>query len=200
MKKWLKVPIYLIKWKRLTYSKREIDYDYLKTELYSIIDGIEDGARRTTEIVSGLRNFSRLDESELKSVDINEGVESTLILVKSKLNGIQINKSLDTIPECECNAGKINQLIMNLIDNAIYAIEKKEISNQDGCIHVSTKSNDEFIILSIKDSGTGMPEEVKEKLFEPFFTTKDVGEGTGLGLSIVRSIVESHNGQHKSRL
>ena len=183
------------KLKEVEQLKKELDYDYLKTEIYSIMNGIEDGANRTTEIVKGLRNFSRLDESELKIVNINEGVESTLVLIKNKLNGIQIKKNLGPIPDCECNAGKINQLIMNLLDNSIYAIEKKEIRNQDGEINVLTTSDDTYVILHIKDNGIGIKDEIKEKLFEPFFTTKDVGEGTGLGLSIVHSIVDSHNGK-----
>jgi signal transduction histidine kinase len=183
------------KLKEIEELKKELDFDYLKTELSTIIDGIEDGAKRTTEIVSGLRNFSRLDEGELKKVNINEGVESTLILIKNKLNGIKIDKSLGNIPSIDCNPGKLNQMTMNLIDNAIYAINKKDIENQNGLINVITECNDNSIILTIRDNGIGIPEAIKDNLFEPFFTTKDVGDGTGLGLSIVRSIVDSHNGK-----
>ncbi|MBL4594586.1 MAG: HAMP domain-containing histidine kinase, partial [Flavobacteriales bacterium] len=183
------------KLKEIEALKKELDFDYLKTELSTIIDGIEDGAKRTTEIVSGLRNFARLDEDELKNANINEGIESTLILIKSKLNGINIKKSLENIPIIECNPGKINQMIMNLIDNAIYAIDKKNTENKDGFIEVITESKDSFIILKIKDNGVGIDDNIKDKLFDPFFTTKDVGEGTGLGLSIVRSIVDNHEGK-----
>lgn len=174
--------------------KKELDFDYLKTELTTIIDGIEDGAKRTTEIVSGLRNFSRLDEAEYKMVNINDGIEATLVLIKNKLNGIKIEKSLGDIPSTECNPGKINQMIMNLIDNSIYAIHKKD-GNINGLINIKTESNKEAIIITVKDNGIGIPEDIKDKLFDPFFTTKDVGEGTGLGLSIVRSIVDIHNGK-----
>ncbi len=174
--------------------KEELDYDYLKTELTSIVDGIEDGAKRTTEIVSGLRNFSRLDEGELKEANINEGVESTLILIKNKLNGIKVKKELGEIPTTECYPGKLNQLLMNLIDNSIDAIHSKETDNKEGIINISTTANNEYLFITIKDNGIGFNNEIKEKLFEPFFTTKKVGKGTGLGLSIVYSIIEAHNG------
>ncbi|MBL4669235.1 MAG: HAMP domain-containing histidine kinase, partial [Flavobacteriales bacterium] len=95
----------------------------------------------------------------------------------------------------ECNPGKINQMVMNLIDNAIYAIDKSENKNKDGLITVTTESNEDLITLTIKDNGIGIPDNIKDKLFDPFFTTKDVGEGTGLGLSIVRSIVDNHKGK-----
>ena len=182
--------------KEIKTLKEQLDYDYLNEELVTIIDGIEDGAKRTAEIVSGLRNFSRLDEGELKSVNINEGIESTLILIKSKLNGIKISKQLATaLPSLECNPGKINQLIMNLIYNAIYATKKRYTNNKDGIITITTNYDNDEIVLSIKDNGIGIADDIKAKLFEPFFTTKDVGEGTGLGLSIVRGIVDNHHGQ-----
>ncbi len=174
--------------------KKELDYDYLKEELNIIINGIEDGAKRTTEIVSGLRNFSRLDESEFKVCNINEGIESTLVLIKNKINGIKVELNLADIAECECNPGKINQLIMNLIDNSIYAINKKHDNVADGLIKISTVKNEEYINIAIEDNGIGISDENLSKLYDPFFTTKDVGEGTGLGLSIVKGIVESHEG------
>ncbi|NQX99326.1 MAG: HAMP domain-containing histidine kinase [Flavobacteriales bacterium] len=183
------------KLKEIETLKKELDFEYLKTELSIIIDGIEDGAKRTTEIVSGLRNFARLDEGELKNANINEGIESTLILIKNKLKEIKIKKSLNKIPNIDCNPGKINQMVMNLIDNAIYAIDKSENENKDGLIIVTTESNKGLIKLTIKDNGVGIADKIKDKLFDPFFTTKDVGEGTGLGLSIVRSIVDNHGGK-----
>ena len=175
--------------------KKELDYEYLKEELDTIVDGIEEGALRTAEIVSGLRTFSRLDEGALKDVNINEGLESTLVLVNSKLNGVKINKSLGNLPDVECNPGKINQLFMNLIDNAIFAVQKKDINNEEGYVSIITDQlpGDKISVI-IEDNGIGIPDEIKGKLFEPFFTTKAVGEGTGLGLSIVRSIIDEHAG------
>ncbi|MFK5883966.1 MAG: ATP-binding protein, partial [Candidatus Izemoplasma sp.] len=137
------------------------------------------------------------NEGDLKQADINEGIESTLILIKNKLDGIKIKKTLEKLPPTECNPGKINQMIMNLIDNAIYAIHKKDMNNSDGVIDIFTTTDNGFVSITIKDNGIGIPEKIKNKLFEPFFTTKDVGDGTGLGLSIVRSIIDSHNGEIK---
>jgi len=185
------------KLKEIENLKQELDFEYLQIELGTIIDGIEDGAKRTAEIVSGLRSFSRLDEGDLKEVNINDGIQATLLLIKSKLNGIRIEKSLGSIPDVECNSGKINQLVMNLIDNSIYAINKNNIENKDGVIGVRTEQRDSSVRIIIEDNGIGIPENIKDKLFDPFFTTKDVGEGTGLGLSIVRSIIDSHKGKVK---
>lgn len=175
--------------------KKDLDYEYLQTELSTIINSIEDGAKRTTEIVSGLRNFSRLDEGELKEADINEGIHSTLILIKNKLNGITIKKNLSSIPKIECYPGKLNQLFMNVIDNSISAIHSKEMDNSKGIINISTSSDSEFVYIKISDNGIGIKKEIKNKIFDPFFTMKDVGEGTGLGLSISYGIVEAHKGE-----
>jgi two-component system NtrC family sensor kinase len=150
--------------------KQEIDIDYLYSEIDTLISGIEDGANRTAEIVRGLRTFSRLDESDLKFVDIHEGINSTLVLLRTNIpDYVTVKKVYGELPKIECLAGKMNQVFLNIINNALKAIEMK--------------------------AGIGMSEKVKEKIFEPFFTTKDVGEGTGLGLSIVFSIIEKHQGK-----
>lgn len=173
--------------------KQELDYSYLKTELASIVNGIEDGARRTTEIVRGLRNFSRLDEDELKYTDINSGIESSLILIKNKLGEIQLETKLCDKAEIQCNPGKINQVIMNLIDNAIEAVKDRYgKQGTDGRILIQTKSLKDEVELTISDNGCGIPEEIRSKIFDPFYTTRDVGQGTGLGLSIVRGILDNH--------
>ncbi|MDB4534093.1 sensor histidine kinase [Vicingaceae bacterium] len=181
------------KLKEIEELKEELDFEYLKTELSQIIDGIEDGANRTAEIVSGLKNFSRLEEDGFKIADINSGINSSLLLVKGRLNKIKTNIELDVLPEIECNPGKINQLIINLLDNAIYAINKKNIDGKGGLIKVKTSSDEESITISISDNGIGIPEKDLSQLYDPFFTTKDVGEGTGLGLSIVKGIIDRHN-------
>jgi len=175
--------------------KERLDYDIIKTELETIVNGIEDGAKRTAEIVSGLRNFSRLDEGELKSANINEGINSTLILIKNKLNGISIVKNLGDLPNIECYPGKLNQLFLNLVDNAIGAIISKEMNTSEGEIGIKTWADREFLYIEVSDNGIGIKKEIKDKIFEPFFTSKEVGSGTGLGLSIAYSIVESHNGE-----
>lgn len=176
--------------------KDEIDLDYVKEEIDLLLKGIGEGASRTAEIVKGLRNFSRMDENDLKKANIHEGIDSTLVLLNHKLSSIGIVKNYGDIPEIECYAGKLNQVFMNIINNAIHAIEASK-KNEQGKITITTSASDKNITISIKDTGTGMPENLREKIFEPFFTTKDVGEGTGLGLSIAYTIIKNHKGDIK---
>lgn len=172
--------------------KKQIDLEYVKHEIGTLLSGIEDGAKRTTEIVSGLKNFSRLDESDLKMANINEGIESTLILLKSAIpKQVEVITHLGEIPIIECLPGKLNQVFMNLLSNAIYAMQKNTLLKNHK-LTISTYFTGEKVCVCISDTGVGMSPEVKAKIFEPFFTTKDVGEGTGLGMSIVFKIVESH--------
>jgi signal transduction histidine kinase len=175
--------------------KQEIDIDYIHDEISSLIQGIEDGASRTSEIVRGLRNFSRLDESDIKSVDIHEGLDSTLVLLRNNIPpNVKVIKAYGSLPKIECYAGKINQVFMNILTNAFNAI-KTVHSTREETVTITTWQENGQALISIKDTGPGMTEKVKEKIFDPFFTTKDVGEGTGLGLSIVFNIVEKHNGR-----
>lgn len=178
--------------------KSEIDFDYLKEEIEQLLHGIGEGASRTSEIVKGLRIFSRLDEDDLKKADINEGLESTLIITNNLLNNkIKIKKEYGNIPLIECYPGKLNQVFLNMISNAIYAIKKRFDDVDGGLLTISTSSDvaSNQIIIKIADNGTGMDELTRKRLFEPFFTTKDVGEGTGLGLSIAYNTINKHNGQ-----
>ena len=175
--------------------KSEIDYDYLKEEIDQLLSGIGEGASRTAEIVKGLRIFSRLDEDTLKKADINEGMESTLVITNNLLNNlIKVNRVYGNIPLIECYPGKLNQVFLNMISNAVYAIKKRFGENDGGELTIATSSDDSFIYVKIKDNGTAMDENTKKRLFEPFFTTKDVGEGTGLGLSIAYNTINKHNG------
>jgi two-component system NtrC family sensor kinase len=175
--------------------KRQIDIDFIKTEINSLLSGIGEGAKRTAEIIRSLKNFSRLDESDTKPVDLNEGLESTLVLLRSTLPGyISIVKDLTPIPLVECLPGKINQVFMNLITNAIQAIKMKADPQHEEYIYITSQEENDQVKISIKDTGPGMTDEVRQRIFEPFFTTKEVGEGTGLGLSIVFSIIEKHKG------
>lgn len=169
--------------------KEELDYDFLKGEINDLIRGIKEGAHRTSEIVKSLRSFSRLDENDLKQANINHGIESTLLILRNKLkNRIEVIKEFDDLPEIFCFPGKLNQVFMNILTNAAQAIIG------EGKIYVKTKYKDGNIVIEIKDTGVGMPEDVRKKVFDPFFTTKDVGDGTGLGLSISFGIIETHNG------
>jgi len=177
--------------------KEELDYDYLKEEVESLVQGITDGANRTSEIVKGLRTFSRLDEDVIKLADIHEGLNSTMVLLRSKTkDGINVEKQYDAEKsEIECLPGKLNQVFMNMINNAIYAVNHK--TYQDGekpTVTLRTSGNEESINIVIADNGIGMTEETKKKMFDPFYTTKEVGEGTGLGMSIVYKIIEKHRG------
>ncbi|PWV53314.1 7TM diverse intracellular signaling domain-containing protein [Chitinophaga sp. S165] len=175
--------------------KQEIDIDYIHDEISSLIKGIEDGASRTSEIVRGLRTFSRLDESDLKSVDMHEGIDSTLVLLKNSIPpNVKVVRDYGSLPKIECYAGKMNQVFMNILTNAFNAI-KMNNKDREELVTITTREENGLALISIKDTGPGMTEKVKEKIFDPFFTTKDVGEGTGLGLSIVFSIIEKHNGR-----
>lgn len=185
--------------------KIDYDFDYLKEEIDTLVSGISDGAIRTQEIVQGLKTFSRLDEDDVKLIDITEGLDSTLVILRSKTKDqVKIERKYDEeIPMIECFPGKLNQVFMNILNNALYAVEKKVYTEDEKPLIniITTKSNSE-VNIHILDNGIGMDENTKKKLFEPFFTTKDVGEGTGLGMSIVFKIIEKHKGkiQLKSEL
>lgn len=168
----------------------QIDIQFLITEVNNLLNGIEEGASRTSEIVKGLRNFSRLDQNVIKKADLNEGIESTLALLHSTYRDrIEIVKDYAKIPEADCFPGQMNQVFMNLLSNAIQAI------NGEGKIFITTSATENSVRISIKDTGNGMTEEVRTKIFDPFFTTKEVGKGTGLGLSISYGIIEKHKGK-----
>ncbi|SEJ15004.1 hypothetical protein SAMN05216327_106346 [Dyadobacter sp. SG02] len=176
--------------------KEELDLDYLKAELGTLLKGMEDGAHRTVEIVKGLKIFSRVDETDLNLVNINEGIESTLIILNYQMGStITLIKELGNIPSIECYAGKLNQVFMNILTNSIYALQKEKHEGKTPTIWVKSWLKDpETVAISIRDNGPGMTPEVRAKIFEPFFTTKQVGDGTGLGLSIVFKIIEVHSG------
>jgi signal transduction histidine kinase len=175
--------------------KQELDYEFLKTELNTIINGIDNGAKRTAEIVKGLKNFSRLDENDLMIANINEGIESTIAILKNTSFEIDILLNLNPLPEIECFPGKLNQVFLNVINNAIQAAKENTTRIGKGKVEITTLSESNVIKILISDNGIGMTDEIKAKVFEPFFTTKKVGDGTGLGLSIVYRIIENHNGK-----
>jgi two-component system, NtrC family, sensor kinase len=185
--------------KKIHAFKEELDYDYLKIEINHLLSGIYEGSSRTAEIVKGLRIFSRVDENDLKRADINEGLDSTLIIVNNQLNGtLKINKEYtNPLPLIECYPGKLNQVFLNIISNAMHAVRLKHGESGNGIITIRTKAFEDNITVEIMDNGVGMDENTKHKIYEPFFTTKDVGEGTGLGMSIVYNTIKKHNGTIK---
>ncbi|QMT59852.1 MASE1 domain-containing protein [Legionella sp. PC997] len=173
----------------ITKYSKEIDLALTLQETHNLLDGIEEGARRTASIVKDLRTFSRLDEGDLKKTNIHENIDSTLTLLHNQFRDrIIINKNYGDIPEIECFPGKINQVFMNILTNAAHAIPEQ------GEITITTSKKKNHILISIRDTGVGMTKETMAKIFEPFFTTKPVGKGTGLGLSISYSIIHEHHG------
>lgn len=175
----------------------KLDVEYLKKEIQQLLNGIEDGSKRTAEIVKGLRVFSRMDRSELISADINECLNSTLVVMKNMTKAeVTLNVELgENIPKTFCYPGKLSQVFMNLVTNAVQATRLPNRQPIDRIINVRSFCNDNKICVEIHDNGEGIPTEIQDKIFEPFFTTKDVGEGTGLGLGIVAGIIGEHNGQ-----
>jgi signal transduction histidine kinase len=185
-----------------------IELDYIAEDMPNLLLSMQVGMDRISQIVSSLRTFSRTDEAEIKPVDIHEGIESTLMILKLRLKAtqthpeIQVIKDYGNLPKVECYAGQLNQVFMNLLANAIDAIEEsnrgktyEEISQNPNIIKIQTQAVDDWAVIQITDNGSGIPEAVRRKLFDPFFTTKPVGKGTGLGLSISHQIVvERHQG------
>jgi two-component system NtrC family sensor kinase len=158
-------------------------------KLRTKVNDAQSGAARVKELVSRLRTFSRLDEGALKTIDIRDSIESVLLFLRHRMDGrIELERNYGDARMLTCFAGELNQVLMNLIANAIEAIEGL------GRITLSTaQKNDEFVI-SVRDSGKGIPEEIRNRIFEPFFTTKPVGTGTGLGLAISYGIMQAHHG------
>lgn len=175
----------------LTKKKDEIDFNYIVEDMPRLIQSCEDGARRTRDIVLGLRNFSRLEEASIKEVDIHEGLDNTLSLISGEIkNRIEVRKDYGKLPKINCYPSQLNQVFMNILSNAAQAIEDK------GEIFIKTSKKDaQTIQISIRDTGKGMSKATTEKIFDPFFTTKTLGKGTGLGLSISYGIVEKHGGE-----
>ncbi|WP_375562931.1 two-component regulator propeller domain-containing protein [Bernardetia sp. OM2101] len=193
--------------------KNQIEFKELKEDLYQLVKDIRYGAHRTSEIVKGLRTFSRLDEVELRWADLHENLVATLVILRPQYKDhIEVIRNFDSqISQIECFPGKLNQVFTNIIANAIQAIdEKREKREKEGIKRIE---KDEIIIstqklsksespldtetakISIQDSGKGMSEDTRQKIFEPFFTTKGVGKGTGLGLSISFGLIEKHQGK-----
>ncbi len=187
-----------------------IDFTFLRNDLPKLIASMSIGADRIGEIVQSLRNFSRLDESDLKAVDIHEGIESTLMILQHRLKDeadqtiIKVIKEYEALPKIECYAGQMNQVFMNVLTNAIDALQSqkswandKDDSSPIPTITICTKLlSDCQVGIYITDNGPGITEEVKPRIFDPFFTTKEVGKGKGLGLSISYAIVVGdHGGQ-----
>lgn len=169
---------------------KELDMEYLKKEIQTLLSGIDEGAKRTAEIVKNLKIFSHIDKAEHSYYSVNEGLKSTLQLLTHKLGGIYIREDLGDLPPILCFPGKLNQVFMNILSNAIDALSGRP--NPE--IGVTSYVKEKTVYVEITDNGSGIPEHIIKDIFNPFFTTKDVGTGTGLGLSITISIVKEHGG------
>lgn len=178
-----------------------IDLAFIQEDFMQLLDSMKEGSERIKEIVLSLRNFSRLDESEQKQVDLHQGIESTLRILQNRLKAqserpeIAVIKQYGKLPLLNCYPGQLNQVYMNLLSNAIDALEQdRTIINPHILIHTTLSNNN--IEIRIADNGSGIKSELLERIFDPFFTTKPVGKGTGLGLSIsYHIIVENHKGK-----
>jgi len=179
----------------------EIDLDFLTEDLPKTLSSLQMGSDKIREIVVSMRNFSRLDECSIEAVDIHKGIDSTLIILNHRLkSGIKLIKEYGKVPPVQCYPAQLNQVFMNIISNAIDAIEETKNSGRWNSeeipsIWIITEVEGDYLKVRIKDNGPGIPAEVREKIFEPFFTTKSVGKGTGLGLAISYQIVAKHNGK-----
>ncbi|HLO86754.1 MAG TPA: GAF domain-containing protein [Nostocaceae cyanobacterium] len=187
-----------------------MDFDFLIQDLPKIMSSMRVGADRIRSIVLSLRNFSRLDEADHKPVDLHEGIENTLLILQHRLKpinnlpGIEVIKDYGSLPKVECYAGQLNQVFMNIINNAIdVLIDETEKRTATGdidykpTITISTQVSlgSSHLLINISDNGPGMTEDVRKRVFDPFFTTKPVGQGTGLGLAIsYQIIVQKHGG------
>lgn len=187
-----------------------IDLDFLQEDFPRLLNSMKLGTDRICEIVASLRNFSRMDESELKSVNIHEGIESTLLLLKHRLKeqpdrrAIKVSQWYEDLPDVECYPGPLNQVFMNILANAIDAVEEDQLTQQPtspqsepGHISIHTHLRDNtWVEIAIADNGCGIPETLQARIFDPFFTTKPVGKGTGMGMPISYQIViDRHQGR-----
>ncbi|HEY9297286.1 MAG TPA: ATP-binding protein, partial [Phormidium sp.] len=204
----------------------ETELDFLCQDLPKLISSMEIGVQRINEIIHSLRNFSRLDEADMKLVDIHEGIDNTLLILGSRLRshssvpGIQVVKEYGDLPLVECYAGQLNQVFMNLISNAIDALEEQKNKNSENknepakyahchcplpainqqlpTIYIRTELIKNYLVqIQILDNGPGIPQSLHSRIFDPFFTTKPVGKGTGLGLSISHRVIQEHGGSLK---
>jgi two-component system, NtrC family, sensor kinase len=188
---------------------QDIDLEFLRTDLVKLLNSMKIGTDRIRDLVFSLRNFSRLDETDCKAVNLHDGIDSTIVILQHRLKaspkapGIHIIRDYGALPEVECYSSQLNQVFMNLLSNAIDALESCTTKEPTITIRTSTianlgpeESRLNWVTVTIADNGAGIPESIQANLFDPFFTTKPIGKGTGLGLSISHQIItEKHQGK-----
>ncbi|MBI1814680.1 MAG: GAF domain-containing protein [Deltaproteobacteria bacterium] len=175
--------------------RRQLELDVVLGDIDHLLATCTEGSNRARRIVRDLRTFSRLDEAELKRVDLNEAIDITLNLLRHRVCGtVRVETTLAPVPPVECYASQVNQVFLNLLTNAFDAVE----AGEGGLVHIATRpyrNGADAVEIEVHDTGPGIPPELRARIFDPFFTTKPVGKGTGLGLSISYSIVAKHGGQ-----
>jgi signal transduction histidine kinase len=170
--------------------------DFIRTDLPKLVASMEMGTERIQKIVQSLRNFSRLDEAEVKVVNIHEGIDNTLLILNHRLkHGIEVVKKYGDLPLVPCYPAQLNQVFMNILANALDALMAEEAQLVKQIVIQTQKVDSQQIRVGIWNNGSRIPYEIRDKLFDPFFTTKPVGQGTGLGLTICYQIVEKHRGK-----
>lgn len=190
----------------------EIDLEFLTEDIQKIVSSMKVGTDRIRDIVISLRNFSRMDEADFKNVDIHEGIESTLMILQHRIKdrsdrpAVVVIKDYGTLPKVECFPGQLNQVFMNILVNALDALDDmntkrcdRELKDTPNQITIRTSAiDDRWVEVAIADNGIGMPDKVKQRIFDPFFTTKPIGKGTGMGMSISYQIItQKHRGKIK---
>ena len=171
----------------------------LKRELPPALDRVVDGLARIAEIVRSMKEFSHVDQREMSRVDLNRAINSTLIIARSEYKYVaELQTEFADLPLVLCHGGQVNQVVLNLVVNAAHAIADKnkgKASAEKGLITVTSRIEAGFAVISISDTGGGIPEAIRKRIFEPFFTTKEVGRGTGQGLSIAHNVIKAHGGK-----
>lgn len=176
-----------------------MEFEFVREDLEKVLKSMKLGTVRIREIVLSLRTFSRLDEAEFKEADVGEGIDSTLMILQNRLKAkpgraeIEVIKNYDRLPQIECYPSQLNQVFMNILNNAIDALEECKIEKPQIRIQIE-RVEDNWLTIRIGDNGLGISETVRSKIFDPFFTTKPIGKGTGLGLSISYQIIVDHHG------
>ncbi len=188
----------------ITAVAEDLDVEFLGEDLPKLLNSMKVGAERIRGIVSSLRVFSRMDEAEVKAVDVHEGIESTLVILQNRLKrqphrpAIALVKQYGDLPLVECYPGQLNQVFMNLLSNAIDALEEAHQNNGDLLPQIAIRTHGNIennqAVITLIDNGSGIPEAVRSRIFDPFFTTKPVGKGTGMGLSISYQIITERHG------
>jgi two-component system NtrC family sensor kinase len=188
----------------------DIDLEFLMEDSPRILTSMKVGTERIRQIVGSLKNFSRLDEAERKEADIHEGLDSTLLILENRIKAtserpaIQIERDYGDLPLIHCYPGQLNQVFMNILANALDAMEERdhdrpleEIKQRPSAIRIQTRRvGTDQVTISIADNGPGIPEKTRQRIFDPFFTTKVVGKGTGIGMSISHQIITEKHGGH----